>query len=194
MLPSRIPVYIATLIMELALFGFACFGLRLRRVPIRSVIAEKWTAKEIAIDIASVVIFWIVVLMVIVPLEYALGFRGIDAAKPLLPRSVREVAVFVVLAVVAGFCEEFIFRGYLQRQFLALTNLTWPAVALQAIVFGAAHFYQGWRAMIAITVYGALFGILTAIRKSLRPGMIQHAAQDSLAGVAGYVAAKYKLI
>jgi len=32
--------------------------------------------------------------------------------------------------------------------------------------------------MITITIYGALFGILAVMRKSLRPGMIQHAMQD----------------
>lgn len=37
--------------------------------------------------------------------------------------------------------------------------------------------------MITITVYGALFGILAVYRKSLRPGMIQHAMQDSFAGL-----------
>jgi hypothetical protein len=33
--------------------------------------------------------------------------------------------------------------------------------------------------MITITLYGALFGILAMMRKSLRPGMMQHAMQDA---------------
>jgi hypothetical protein len=36
---------------------------------------------------------------------------------------------------------------------------------------------------VTITVYGALFGALAVMRKSLRPGMMQHAAQDTLTGI-----------
>ena len=39
---------------------------------------------------------------------------------------------FVGLSVTAGFCEEFLFRGYLQRQFLAWSGRVEVAVALQA--------------------------------------------------------------
>ena len=38
--------------------------------------------------------------------------------------------------------------------------------------------------MVTITVYGALFGMLAVYRDSLRPGMIQHAMQDSFSGLA----------
>jgi hypothetical protein len=85
--------------------------------------------------------------------------------------------------VTAGFCEEFIFRGYLLKQFYAITGSDAAAVAIQAVCFGIAHSYQGVKSMVTITVYGALFGILAVYRKSLRPGMIQHAMQDSFAGL-----------
>jgi membrane protease YdiL (CAAX protease family) len=58
------------------------------------------------------------------------------------------------------------------------------AVALQAVLFGIAHSYQGVKSIVTITVYGGLFGMLAVYRKSLRPGMIQHAMQDSFAGLA----------
>jgi membrane protease YdiL (CAAX protease family) len=89
-----------------------------------------------------------------------------------------------MLSATAGICEEFIFRGYLQKQFQAITGSDAAAVALQAVLFGIAHSYQGVKSMVTITVYGALFGILAVYRKSLRPGMIQHAMQDSFAGLA----------
>ena len=46
--------------------------------------------------------------------------------------------------------------------------------------------------MLTITMYGALFGILAVMRKSLRPGMIQHAMQDASAGIAMSLLAKYR--
>jgi hypothetical protein len=46
--------------------------------------------------------------------------------------------------------------------------------------------------MTSIAIYGALFGILAIMRKSLRPGMIQHSMQDSFAGIALNLIAKYR--
>jgi membrane protease YdiL (CAAX protease family) len=93
--------------------------------------------------------------------------------------------LWACVALAAGTCEEFVFRGYLQKQFQAITGSDVAAVGLQAVVFGAAHSYQGVKGMITITVYGALFGILAVYRKSLRPGMIQHVMQDTSAGIIG---------
>ena len=65
------------------------------------------------------------------------------------------------------------------------TGTAAAAVALQAVVFGIGHFYQGIRGVVVITIYGALFGILAILRKSLRPGILQHAGQDVVSGLLG---------
>ena len=109
----------------------------------------------------------------------------------IMPRSPVEMLVWVLLSISAGFCEEFVFRGYLQKQFLSLTGSDAAAIAMQALIFGTAHLYQGMKGLVIVTIYGALFGILAVVRKSLRPGMIQHALQDSLAGIGVSLAAKY---
>jgi len=84
--------------------------------------------------------------------------------------------------VTAGICEEMAFRGYLQRQFHALTgNVAW-AILLQALVFGIAHGYQGWRNVVIISVLGVLFGVLAAWRKNLRANIISHAFGDFWSG------------
>ena len=195
-LPSRIPVYAETLIYELLLFFYVwLLGIRRKGVTIREIIGGKWAKfEDFMIDVATAFAFWIVVVGFLVVVQLVMRFRGVSAAKPLLPQTPTEAACFVVLAVTAGFCEEFICRGYLQRQMLALTGADWAAVALQGVIFGGAHLYQGWRGVIVITIYGGLFGALAAWRKSLRPGMMQHAAQDTLSGIAGYFATKYRLI
>jgi hypothetical protein len=194
--PTRLPIYAATFVYELLLFAYVwLLGLRPRKVSIREIIGGKWNRfADFLIDVATAFLFTTVVWVTLVICSLLLHFSGVKAAAPLLPQTWAEVTAFVVLAVTAGFCEEFIFRGYLQRQFLAWTGTTWIAIALQAIVFGSAHFYQGWRGVITITIYGALFGILASLRKSLRPGMIQHAGQDSFSGIVVFVLTKYKLM
>jgi hypothetical protein len=42
---------------------------------------------------------------------------------------------------------------------------------------------MGFRMMILIALYGAMFGILAYWRRSVRPGMIAHSGQNSLNGV-----------
>ena len=126
--------------------------------------------------------------------QHVVRYNGIKSARLLLPQGGVEITIFVVLSVTAGFCEEFIFRGYLQRQFLAFTKSAWIAIPLQALVFGLAHLYQGWSAVLVITIYGGLFGILAWRCNSLRPGMMQHAAQDSFSGIAAGILIKHRII
>jgi uncharacterized protein len=138
-------------------------------------------------------LFWVAVFVMLMAFALTLHFKGVSAAKNLLPQSGIELAFWIPVAFTAGFCEELLFRGYLQRQFLALTANVPASIVLQALVFGVGHLYQGWKGVVVITAYGALFGILAAMRKSLRPGMIQHGAQDALSGIGGYFLLKYKV-
>jgi membrane protease YdiL (CAAX protease family) len=195
-LPSKIPIYLQTLVYELLLFVYVwLLGLRRKGVTIREIIGGKWARfEDFLIDVAAAFIFWVAVVTVLVTLEAVLKFNGAKAAAVLLPLTVPEIFAFALLSITAGFCEEFVFRGYFQRQFLALTQSVPASVALQAVVFGAAHFYQGWKGVIVITIYGAMFGALAAIRKSLRPGMMQHMTQDTISGIAGGILLRHKLI
>jgi uncharacterized protein len=195
-LPSRIPIYAASLAYELFLFCFVWLaGLKPRQVTLREIIGGRWNRlADFMIDLAVAFLFTVVVWITLLVSSLLLHFRGVQAAAPLLPKTWTEAAAFVVLAVTAGFCEEFVFRGYLQRQFLAWFGTAWVAVAVQAMVFGGAHMYQGWRGVVTITIYGALFGVLAALRKSLRPGMLQHAGQDTFSGLAVFILTKYKLM
>ena len=105
-------------------------------------------------------------------------FPATAAAAALLPRNAAEKLVWVLVAISAGFCEELVFRGYLQRQFHAFTGSLPAAITLQAAVFGIGHFYEGPWPVMKIVIYGILFGAVAAWRKDLRPGMIAHAWSD----------------
>ncbi len=180
--------YLFTLGYEFVLLGYVWFfGLRKYRVSLAEIVGGKWrNFGDFSLDVAIALLFWVVVVIVLLILSLILHFRGMDAAKALLPQTTIELGVFVVLAIAAGFCEEIIFRGYLQRQFTAWTGNIAAGVALQAVVFGSGHIYQGVKGVVVITIYGALFGILAAMRKSLRPGIMQHSGQDALSGIAGH--------
>jgi hypothetical protein len=51
-------------------------------------------------------------------------------------------------------------------------------------MFGCAHGYEGIAGVLLIAAYGAMFSVLTLIRRGLRTAMIAHAWHDSVSGVA----------
>lgn len=187
-LRTRLPLYVAMIVFELIMLFYVWIGVFLKKKRLSDLIRGKWnTLADFGRDVAIVIGFWIVVWGVVAVSGVLLhtGNTIPKAVRMLIPRTPAEMAVWILLAITAGFCEETIFRGYFQRQFLALTGSVDAAVLLQACVFGSAHLYQGWKNAVTITIYGILFGALAAWRKSLRPGMIQHAAQDTFSGLAG---------
>jgi uncharacterized protein len=101
----------------------------------------------------------------------------------MLPHGPLEIALWIALSVSAGFCEELVFRGYLLRCLSAWTHSRALGLVLQAVLFGVVHGYQGASACARIACFGVLFGAVALWRRSLRPGMIAHAATDIVAGI-----------
>ena len=183
--------YIVTAGLEAVIVGFVWLGLRLRKVPFSEVIGGRWKSfDDFGIDIGIAAMFWLGSAVVLALLQFALGMMNkqgvsekLGKLQPLAPHSVKELFFFLVLAVMAGICEEIVFRGYLQKQFTAWFRNLPAGIIVSAVLFGAAHGYQGTKLMLILSVYGAMFGIMAALRKSIIPGMMAHAWQDSLAGV-----------
>jgi len=181
--------YGITIAWEWALAGIAWWGLRLRQTPMREVLGERRRGgREFLVDAGVATIFWIFSMTVLAVLAIFLKLLHLVTAQKqigaLAPSSFGEAAMWIALSISAGICEEFVFRGYLQRQFTAAAGRVWVGVLLSSIFFGAAHGYEGIAGMLLITVYGALFSVLAIRRGSLRAGMIAHAWHDSISGIA----------
>jgi membrane protease YdiL (CAAX protease family) len=193
-LRNRAPLYLVMIAFELLMLLYVWLGVRSTGTKVRDIVGGKWKSfADFWVDAGVAMGFWVVVVGLLIAMSLMLGKNsaGTEAVKALLPRTYTEMVMWVCLSTTAGFCEEFIFRGYLQRQFLALTGKPALAVVFQALIFGAAHLYQGWKGAVTITVYGALFGVLAVWRKSLRPGMMQHAVQDTVSGLIGSYALRH---
>jgi membrane protease YdiL (CAAX protease family) len=66
----------------------------------------------------------------------------------------------LALAVTAGFVEEFVFRGYLQPQFTAMTGSAVIASVLQLAFFVQGHYYQGALRLIPVAVIGLILTLI----------------------------------
>ena len=183
--PNRIGMYGRTMLFEWLLFGFVILGVKLNGTPLLAVLGERWNSARAVLRDLGIAISLLVVSIILTSL---LGSRlhggGRDpGVQFLLPHGSSEVAVWMALSLTAGICEETLFRGYLQRQFMALTKNAPLGILLSAAMFGTAHAYQGFVKVIQIGVLGAMYGIFAHWRKSVRPGMIAHTLQDVLGGL-----------
>lgn len=190
--------YVLTMGTELILFGLAYLGMRLSRMSLREVIGGRWkTVEDFLLDVAIAFGFWILSYAVLIGLALALHMArpgAIDEGKKtiqlLAPHGGLELALWICMSVVAGFVEEIVFRGYFQRQFSTLLRNPWIGMFVSAAIFGLSHAYEGRQRMFLIFMYGAMFGTLVILRKSLRPGMMAHAWHDSFQGIILVIADK----
>jgi membrane protease YdiL (CAAX protease family) len=181
---GRAAGYAMVMVFEWIVVGFIWYGVSRRGLRLSDLVGGSWSRPIAALrDLGLAIGFLVASGLVLNGLGYLLKVAPNEAIRNLFPHGPTETVVYLMLAMTAGFCEELIFRGYFQRQFVALTQSAVGGIVLQGIVFGAGHGYQGWRYMIVIAVFGILFGLMALWRRTLRPGMIAHFVQDGVGGL-----------
>lgn len=182
--------YISHIVLECLLAGTTIAGLYDRRRFISFVIGRV-TPRGLMLDVAhgiliyfagmaSVIAIWMVV-------KHLHVTYASDAVRATAPHSWSEVALFTILSLSAGICEEFVFRGYLLRQFQRWSGSTLFAVVLSSVVFGCLHLYEGTGPMLEIGGLGAVYAIVALRRGNLRGVMVAHFLQDAVTGLILYL-------
>jgi membrane protease YdiL (CAAX protease family) len=106
-------------------------------------------------------------------------------AERVLPRGSVEFVPYCALAVAAGVCEEFLYRGFVMGALNRAGVYPWAVVGISSVLFGLAHSYQGRSGVVGTTMMGLVFGIARLAFSSLLPVMVWHSAVDVAAGIAG---------
>jgi membrane protease YdiL (CAAX protease family) len=84
-----------------------------------------------------------------------------------------SVPFILFIALAPGFCEEILFRGYVQRRFLERWS-AWVALLVTSVIFGVFHVMP--HAILAAFPLGLWFGVLAWRSGSIWPGILCHAA------------------
>jgi len=179
---NRVHMYERTMLTEWLGFAFVLLGVWLAGSDFTTVLGERWrSARAVLRDIGLGVAFSIASTMVLSMLQSHGDGGGDRAVQFLLPHGGFEMTLWVALSITAGICEETLYRGYLQRQFAALTKNIPAGIVISGAAFGLAHSYQGWRMAVVIGLEGMMLGAMAQWRKSVRPGMVAHAFKDAVA-------------
>ncbi len=182
--------YISHVIVECLLAGTTIAGLYHRRRFLSEVFGAV-TLRVAVLDVvqgfliylagaATMVAIW----MVLKPLHPTYQSEAVRAMAPHTPA---ELAIWFVLSLAAGSCEEFVFRGYLLRQFERWIGSVWAAVIVSSVLFGCLHLYEGVGAVAGICGLGAVYAIVAVRSGNLRSVMVAHFLQDALTGLFLYL-------
>jgi uncharacterized protein len=117
-------------------------------------------------------------------MEGAAPDRMRKIASRILPQSLVELLPYLALAVTAGVCEEFLYRGFAMAALARAGLPLWLVVLVTSVLFGLAHAYQGRAGVLGTGVLGVLLAIARIVYGSLAPVMIWHTAVDIVAGIA----------
>jgi membrane protease YdiL (CAAX protease family) len=185
---KAIQIYVTVGLMDWALLYYCFAAVHSRGGNLTTLSGGRWTSwKSVAVDAGIALPFWILWEGVAWGVHWllALSSLGSNTAKSvdsLLPQSLLEVLVWIGVSITAGICEELAFRGFLQRQFHALSGNIVVAVLAQGLVFGLFHAYQGWQNVMVISLLGILYGAMAAWRRNLGVNIITHAWGDFWGG------------
>lgn len=139
---------------------------------------------------------WVAVALVLLIVVYSVQSAAAVARDPkarasvrqqfgkiadLMPHTRTDLYRFGGVSLTAGFCEEFLFRGYFIWA-LAPWLGWWGAAALSVPLFASGHAYQGWNGALRTGIVGTFFTLAVAIFRSLWPAIVLHVLVDLGAG------------
>jgi uncharacterized protein len=175
---GRLPLYAWILVIQLLLFWLVRTGIRRSGYSVRALVDQSpWSTARWARYVGIAFVGWILWMI----FGAALGAflkpspDELRAVLQFLPQGLIEKLCWVGFSVGTNFCEEVLYRGYVLRQFRALTGSPAMALLLQTVVFAMGHVSLGIPLMIYVSLLALWLGALALWQKSLVPGMIIHA-------------------
>jgi membrane protease YdiL (CAAX protease family) len=186
---DRMGIYASTIAAQWIAVGLTAWRCAARGLSARNLgLSLAHPAATIALGAALAVLFAFVQL---------LGFRALskipaerrgrvyELACKISPQRTSEILAFIALVATVGFCEEFLFRGFVFAVFRQLLLASAPAAILaSSALFALGHLYQGRRGIVVTFFLGVIFALTRTFTASLLPPIMGHCAVDLMAGLA----------
>jgi len=181
--PTRTHLYLRIILIEFVILAIVIFGVRLRGASLRAIFGHRWVSASQALRDLGLGVALLLASTILVSLlsGHQGGSTPDQSIDYLIPHTFLEILLWVCVSSTAGFCEEAVYRGYLQHQFSVLTHNVPAGIFLSAVIFAAAHAYQGLQRASLIGLAAILSGMLVHWCGTVRPSMFAHALQDAFA-------------
>jgi hypothetical protein len=145
-----------------------------------------WTAIALVLSLAGYYVYAAVSVVRSAETKASL-LQQVEPIKALMPRTPAELCWFGGVSLTAGFCEEFLYRGYFIWVCAPWLGW-WGAAVLSLSIFAVGHIYQGWSGVFRTGIVGAVFTLTVAIFGSLWPAIALHALVDLGSGTMVWLA------
>jgi membrane protease YdiL (CAAX protease family) len=179
---SRPHIYLRAILFELVFLALAVLGVWLRGTPLTTIFGQRWRSLgQMFLDLGLGILLMLSATLLVSELSGHNGGPSDKAIDYLIPQTSPELLAWIALSFIASVCEEAIYRGYFQRQFIGLTHNVYAGILISGATFGVAHAYQGLQRAFVIGVSAVLFGLFAQWRGTVRPGMFAHILQDATA-------------
>jgi membrane protease YdiL (CAAX protease family) len=166
---AKVPVYLQSMLMQIILCVLAFFAARSEKISIS--FTSQFTIVSVA---AGIGLIGVALLLAYLSQKFSTE-KDDSTLHHILPDTGLERVLWVLACVVAGFCEEYIYRGVLFQMIMGYMDQVWILAALlSAIVFAFGHGTQGEKAIIQIIPFAIGFQFLAWISGGLLLPMIAH--------------------
>lgn len=137
-----------------------------------------WLPVMEPVDLMIGALAGIMIGLVVAAVRAQRGARPIGKPGALTPRNRAELPLGAAIAVVAGGTEEPFFRLILPLLVTLVTGNALAGFAVATLLFGALHRYQGWRGMVATTLFGGVMASVYLMSGALWLVVLIHALID----------------
>jgi uncharacterized protein len=179
----------------LASVALATWRLRVRSESWRTLglkAPEGWG--RLALSVLALYLLVVVGMLVVVePLARVFEWPSLNIARyaQVKDNALQFVGILAIVWTTAAIGEELLFRGFLlnriEKMLGARAASAMIAVALQAVIFGAAHAYLGVRGIATAMLVGVVFGSWFVLRgRNLWPLIVAHGLIDTITLLAIY--------
>jgi len=169
--------YLPLLLVNWGLAAYCC-RLFLERSALPQLLGRRWREGGFVLDLLLAVALGALIVACESLAAHVSGAGRNAAASAILPSTEAERLTWLFVAGSVGFCEELVYRGYLQIQLSAFSGSAAVGIVLQAVLFGIAHLEQGLAPACRAAGYGLALGVLARVRRSLLPGILCHVGID----------------
>lgn len=177
-LPETGVRYVVGMAVECGLALEALLFMRFERLSIRETLRWRWPGWQSLVLSGGVVFgLWLVSILLNLMTTAVFGYTT-PLSPSMFPRNAPEAFLLILsTVVVAPLCEEIMFRGYVQRAYER--RHPWIGIAVSGVIFALYHLrFQGAFALMPIAF---ALGFVAWRSNSLFPGMLLHAAYNSIA-------------